>query len=90
MNIKQFYVKQKIGGELQKWRENKQNKEHDQIIKYIFHIFSPTKLVERLIPSFVICRPGLPDFFGTKYQNGKNIQNYRGLFQMSIKYNKRP
>jgi hypothetical protein len=26
-NIKQFYVKQKIGGKIQKWRENEQNKE---------------------------------------------------------------
>jgi hypothetical protein len=33
-NIKQFYVKQKIGGKIQKWQENKQNKEHDKIIQY--------------------------------------------------------
>jgi hypothetical protein len=33
-NIKQFYVKQKIGEEIQKWRENEQNKEHDKIIQY--------------------------------------------------------
>jgi hypothetical protein len=26
-NIKQFYVKQKIGGKIQQWRENEQNKE---------------------------------------------------------------
>jgi hypothetical protein len=29
-------------------------------------------------------------FFGTKYQNEKNILNYHELYQMSIKYNKRP
>jgi hypothetical protein len=33
-NIKQFYVKQKIGVRVQKWRENKQNKEYDKIIQY--------------------------------------------------------
>jgi hypothetical protein len=27
-------VKQKIGEEIQKWRENEQNKEHDKIIQY--------------------------------------------------------
>jgi hypothetical protein len=27
-------VKQKIGKGIQKWRENKQNKEHDKIIQY--------------------------------------------------------
>jgi hypothetical protein len=29
-------------------------------------------------------------FLGTKYQNGKNVPNYLELYQMSIKYNKRP
>jgi hypothetical protein len=29
-------------------------------------------------------------FLGTKYQNGKNIPNYHELYQLSIKYNKRP
>jgi hypothetical protein len=33
---------------------------------------------------------GCQIFLGTKYQNVKNIQNYHKLYQMSIKYNKRP
>jgi hypothetical protein len=33
-NIKQFYVKQKIGNEVQKWRENERNTEHDKIIQF--------------------------------------------------------
>jgi hypothetical protein len=33
---------------------------------------------------------GCQIFLGTKYQNGKNIQNYHELYQVSIKYNKRP
>jgi hypothetical protein len=33
---------------------------------------------------------GCQIFLGTKYQNGKNIPNYHKLYQMFIKYNKRP
>jgi hypothetical protein len=33
---------------------------------------------------------GCQIFLGTKYQNWKNIPNYHKLYQMSIKYNKRP
>jgi hypothetical protein len=36
-NIKQFCVKQKIGSEVQKERESKQNNEHDKIIQYFPH-----------------------------------------------------
>jgi hypothetical protein len=39
-NIKQFYVKQKIGGKSMKYknrRENEQNNEHDKIIQYFSH-----------------------------------------------------
>jgi hypothetical protein len=33
---------------------------------------------------------GCQIFLRTKYQNGKNIPNFHELYQMSIKYNKRP
>jgi hypothetical protein len=33
---------------------------------------------------------GCQIFLGTEYQNGEKIQNYHDLYQMSIKYNKRP
>jgi hypothetical protein len=33
---------------------------------------------------------GCQIILGTKYQNGKNIPNYHKLYQMSMKYNKRP
>jgi hypothetical protein len=33
---------------------------------------------------------GCQIFLGTKYQNWKNIPNYRKIYQMSIKYTKRP
>jgi hypothetical protein len=33
---------------------------------------------------------GCQIFLGTKYQNGKKFPNYNELYQMSIKYNKRP
>jgi hypothetical protein len=33
---------------------------------------------------------GCQIFLGTKYQNAKNIPNYQELYQMPIKYNKRP
>jgi hypothetical protein len=34
-NIKQFCVKQKVGKiEVQKWRENERNNEHDKIVQY--------------------------------------------------------
>jgi hypothetical protein len=32
--------------------------------------------------------PGLPDFIGTTYQNGKDIPNDRKIYQMAIKFNK--
>jgi hypothetical protein len=34
--------------------------------------------------------PGLPDFFGTTYQNGKNIPNNHKIFQMALEYIKWP
>jgi hypothetical protein len=33
---------------------------------------------------------GCQIFLGTKYQNWKNVPNYHELYQMSIKYIKRP
>jgi hypothetical protein len=38
----------------------------------------------------LISRQSCQIFLGTKYQNGENIPNYHELYQMSIKYNKRP
>jgi hypothetical protein len=35
-------------------------------------------------------KQGCQIFLGAKYQNGNNVPNYHELYQMSIKYNKRP
>jgi hypothetical protein len=37
-----------------------------------------------------LCIPGLPDFWGTTYQNWKNIPKNHKMYQMVIKYTKWP
>jgi surfactin synthase thioesterase subunit len=51
-------VKQKIGSDVQKWRENERNKEHDKIIQYFphhggnAHIYAHTRRKLATIPAF--------------------------------------
>jgi hypothetical protein len=56
MNIKQFYVKQKIDSEVKNWRENEWNKEHDKIIQYFPQNIVSVRFVTALLqPKESIC-----------------------------------